>query len=277
MTHSSRQRLLTTGLGVIGLLTIGSAAILALLILGAADLGPWLQYLSHPWWFVYAAEPAAVDLASSMAGGFVAIAAGLVLGWRVRLVFSRSASPAAFFLFLFLLAQSFEGLRLAGVLLAPTEPAGMALLVLSRLVYAARLFGSLCLFGVSLYSLGVLFPRIETLAGAAAALSLVYAYTVPIDLSVPLSTFLYRLGDEWGSAVISYALAVIAILNPLVSAVREREIQPVGLSVCLLLITGGRDLLAFSGSVLTAAGGVACFLSGCLLFARWTNKRQYSL
>jgi hypothetical protein len=215
------------------------------------------------WWFTYDKAPAA-NGQIAYAALLAMLATSVFFASRLRWLFARTASPQAFFFVFFLCATSLEALRVGAALLADRPAVLLALI--SRLVYAGRLVGTLCLFAASLFGLEIRYTRLGTILGVASLTGLMYAYTVPLDSSVFLANGLYRLGDERGAAIIFFAMYLFVVVNPVVTAVREQSGEPLVQAAAFALALTGRELLQFSPGVAAAATGLTMLVAGCILF-----------
>lgn len=261
MTHTGRVKLLLGGILFCALLAAGVVAVGVLCARGTLRVPAVAR--RAVWWFSYGKTPALYPRVA-YAALVALLGASLFFALRLRGLFARTASPEAYFFLFFLCATAFEAFRVAAALMAD-RPA-LVLAVISRLVYAARLFGTLCLFAASLFNLEIRYSRLGTLLGIAALLGLMFAYTLPLDSSVFLANGLYRLGDERGAATIFFAMYLFIIANPSVTAVREQSAEPLAHAGAFALVLGGRELLQFSAGLVAAATGLAMLVAGCTLF-----------
>lgn len=267
MTHTARLRLLLAGILFCALLAAGVVAAGVLCARGVLR-APSLARRAV-WWFTYG-KASALYPRVAYAALLAMLATSLFFALRLRWLFARTASAEAYFFLFFLCAMSFEAFRVGAALMSdrPTVVAAVS----SRLVYAGRLFGTLCLFAASLYSLDVRYSRLGTVLAVAALLGLMFAYTLPLDSSVFLANGLYRLGDERGAATIFFAMYAFIIANPSVTAVREQSLAPLAHAGAFALTLGGRELLQFAGGTAAAATGLVLLVAGCALFAARSER-----
>jgi hypothetical protein len=269
VTHSARLRLLLAGILFCALLAAGAAAAGVLYAQGILRVPSVAR--RAVWWFTYDKTPS-THLPTAYAALLAQLGASLFFALRLRHLFARAATPQSYFFLFFLCAMSLEALRVGALLLAG-RPA-LLVAVSSRLVYAGRLFGTLCLFAASLFGLEIRYSRLGTLLGVAGILGLMYAYTVPLDSSVFLANGLFRLGDEKGAAIIFFAMYLFIVANPIVTAVREQSAEPLVQAAVFVLVIAGRELLQFSAGIAAAATGAAAFLAGCILFVARSERES---
>ena len=272
MTHSARLKLLLAGILFSALLAAGAVAAGVLSARGVLRLPAVAR--RAVWWFTYTGTPTGFAR-SGYAALLAMLATGFFFALRLRWLFARTASPEDYYFLFFLCSLSFEAFRVLALLLA--DGPALLLLLLSRAVYAGRLFGTLCLFGASLFSLEIRYSRLGTLLGIAALLSLLFSYTLPLDSSVFLANGLHRLGDERGAAIVFFALYLFIIANPAVMALREQTAEPLAYAGALALVLGGRELLFFSATIAAAAAGLVVLVAGCILFAARSERVSTSM
>jgi hypothetical protein len=267
VTHTARLKLLLAGILLCGLLAAGAAAAGVLCVRG--DLRVPAVARSVAWWFAYRRTPDGY-FRDAYAALIAMLGVGLFFALRLRWLFARTASPQDFFFLFFLCSLSFEAFRVLAMLLA--DGPALVLMLLSRAVYAGRLFGTLCLFGASLFSLDIRYSRLGTLLGIAALVALMFAYTLPLDSSVFLANGLYRLGDERGAALVFFAMYAFVVANPVVKALREQSAEPLASAGAFALALGGRELLLFSASVPAASAGLVMLAAGCAVFVARSKR-----
>ncbi len=267
MTHTARLKLLLASILLCAFLAAGAATAGVLCARGVLRV-PVVDR-SEVWWFAYHKTPES-HFRDGYAALLAMLAVGIFFALRLRWLFARTASPQDYFFLFFLCSLSLEVFRVAALILA--DGPALALMLLSRAVYAGRLFGTLCLFGASLFSLDIRYSRLGTLLGIAALVALMFAYTVPLDSSVFLANGLHRLGDERGAALVFFAMYAFIVVNPLVMALREQTAEPLASAGAFALALGGRELLLFSASVPSASAGLAMLVAGCILFVARSER-----
>lgn len=224
------------------------------------------------WWFTYqdTGPQGAIYI-----WGIISIISLLLIifisGWFLRNLFKKTASPELFFYIIFLFSFSFESFRLINIFINYYEiPVHFGMLN-SRLIYFGRLFGLVSLLCSSLYALDIKYQKFGTLLGGAAFLSLIVAYTLPLDSSVFLTNFLYRPGDEQGLFLLNISFMVFIVMNFIIAAIKkERRYFLIMLAVILVL--AGRELLFFAihpGSIIP---GLLLVVFGTGFFSRQIDK-----
>ncbi len=267
MTHAARLRLLLAAILLCFVLAAGVAAAGGLCARGVLRVPSIAR--RAVWWFTYG-KAAALYPRVAYAALLAMLGTSLFFALRLRWLFARTASAEAYFFAFFVCSMSLEAFRVGAALLSDRPM--VALAVISRLVYAGRLFGTLCLFAASLYSLEIRYARLGTVLGVAAMLGLMFAYTLPLDSSVFLANGLYRLGDERGAAIIFFSMYLFIVANPSVTAVREQSPAPLAHAGAFALALGGRELLQFSGGIAAAAVGLVLLVAGCALFVARSER-----
>jgi hypothetical protein len=276
MTHNARGTVLTAILILTSVLTL--AGIASTVLATSIDRNSTHSHsaTSYPWWFTYRATgpPLSWYLATE-AAVVAAVIAAVAMSFRLLRIFRRTASAEAYFFAVFLCAVSIESIRPFLALVAPGALGNLIRMLLSRALYAGRLFGALCLFISSLYVLGVQYARVETPFTITILVCLFFAYSLPLDSSEAVATPAYRLGDEGAVAAVFFSLYGFAALNAVIGRFRGQEQRGLVQAGAILLVSGGRDLLSFVTYPALAFVAVAAYVGGALLFAQRTQRRLF--
>jgi hypothetical protein len=220
----------------------------------------------HYWWFVYGeVKENNYFFISVIIGLAILLVFSFSFGLAFRSLFKRIASPEVFFFSLFLSLLSLESFRLLNLFFRLSWNFVFPGIICSRIVYFGRFFGLLCFLLSSLYSIEVKYQKYGNLLGVAFILSIILTYIVPLDSSVFLSTFLYKLGDEMGVFIIYFGLSFIILINFIVATImRQRRFIYIVIASIFILV--GRDFFSFNINPLTLVLGFISILSGTILF-----------
>jgi hypothetical protein len=272
VTHVGRLRLLLSGILLSALLAAGAVGVGVMCLRG--DLKVPAIARRAVWWFTYAPAPAQYPVVAY--AGIVAMAAiAMFFALRLRWAFSRTASAEAYFFSFFLCSLSLDALRVLAAL--NTHGSAIMMLLVSRMVYAGRLFGTLCLFGASLFGQELRASRLGTFVGIAALVGLMFAYVLPLDSAMALANGIYRLGDERGAALVFFSMYLFVLLNPVVTAVREQSATPLLHAAAFALALAGREILTYAPSAGGTAAGAAVLTAGCILFSARAEKASMAM
>jgi hypothetical protein len=272
VTHVARLRLLLSSILLSALLVAGALAVGVLCLRG--DLRAPAIARRALWWFTYTQAPAQYPVVAYT--GIIAMAgAGLFFALRLRWSFSRTASAEAYFFGFFLCSLSLDALRVLAALNTHGSP--IMMLLVSRAVYSGRLFGTLCLFGASLFGQELRASRLGTFVGIAGLVGLMFSYVLPLDSSVPLANGVYRLGDERGAAMVFFSMYLFVLINPVVTAVREQAVAPLLYAAAFALVLAGRDILTYAPSAAGTAAGAVLLIAGCLLFTARAERASMAM
>ncbi|MBN1411943.1 MAG: hypothetical protein JW969_13930 [Spirochaetales bacterium] len=228
---------------------------------------------SNFFWFAYNMDIKADDFQfiSNIAGIFILISLSIICGFLSRNLFKKTISPEIFFFSAFLLSFSFESFRLLNVLFKYINAPIYYSMVTSRIVYFGRILGLLSLLFTSLYAADIKYQRYETLLGLSAIIALTLSYSIPIDSTVFLTNFLYKLGDESGIFFIFLIVYIIIIIN-FVGATLNKDSKFLAAIPYLLLVISGRELINFLISPVPVVLSGLLILIGTLGFYRQIDK-----
>ncbi len=223
---------------------------------------------SHFWWLRYGAgQPGSTGLLWDLVGLFILLLICFIAGIVFRGLYNRTASAEVFFMIFFLCSFALEATRVwNGLLLLEGLPTTFSVIG-TRVIYFGRIFGLICLLFASLYAIEIRFQRLGVLLLSSIFLSLAFAYVLPVDSSVVLSNYLYRLGDERSTSFFVLVLQIAACLNFVIAGLKRQHwaFPLAALAVLLMLI--GRELLLFQITPFSLAAGELALVAGLWLFS----------
>jgi len=186
----------------------------------------------------------------------------------LRNLYIKTSSLEVFFLFLFLLSLTLESLRGLAILPHFLNAPLYIRNILSRSVYWGRVFGLLCLFTSSLYSVGFKYSNHGALVIALLFISLVLCSILPLDITAIQGELLYKLGDRKGYMFLSYTIGVLSIINFLAAGFIRLSKRFLIIALANVLLLGGRELV-FSGlQPLFFLPGLILLVLGTFIFSR---------
>ncbi len=222
----------------------------------------WLT--SHTWWFLYGAQNGnplwtlgAVTLIAPLA---------FIFALRARALFGRDPSPLAMFFMVYLFTLCLEGLRGSSAFLFATDRSVAAVAVLTRAVYGGRFTGHLALLAAGLYALELKYPKALIFLSVIFVTSLAIASYLPMDGTVFLSPFMYKLGDEWGVWFAENCLGILAAASMAGAALSKGKKEYYVLAGASLVVFAGRQIVSFSGPPVLLAAGLMLLLAGITTF-----------
>jgi hypothetical protein len=223
-----------------------------------------LSLTSHPWWFIYGGQNGgplwtlgAVMLVAPLASIFVL---------RARALFGRDPSPIAMFFIFYLFTLCLEGLRGASAFLFATDRSVTATAALTRTVYGGRFAGHFALLAAGLYALELKYPKTLVLTSVIIVTSLAIASNLPMDETVFLSPFMYKLGDEWGLWFAENCLGILAAASLAGAAFSKGKKKYYALAGASLAVFLGRQIVSFSGPPGLLAAGLILLIAGITTF-----------
>jgi hypothetical protein len=192
-------------------------------------------------------------------------------GLLLQTFFRKTVSSEMFFFIFFVISVSFEGARVAQlVIAAQTAPAYFEILV-TRAVYFSRFFGVFCLFTAGLYATGIDYQRFEIVLGISLLLAFTLAFSIPVSSETPLTTMLNRIGSRSQLLVVFFAIEVFSVLNFLLASFLKRNRDYIWMALGLLLVIVGKDLLFFVVSPVPDAAAALLLIGGTFLFGHRTH------
>lgn len=226
---------------------------------------------SNTWWFTYEFLSSQYIHIWAFLSIFLILVFILISGIMLRILFKKTASPELFFYTIFLFSFSFESFRILNIFFYFYQTPLYFCIFNSRLVYFGRIFGILSIFCSSLYAVEIKYQKFNILISVSILLALILAYSLPMDSTILLTNFLYRLGDEVGIFFLNYAFVFFIILNFLIAAIkRQKRFFYIVLAVFIVL--SGRELLFFIANPAMIIINLFLIAGGTILFSRQIDK-----
>lgn len=182
-------------------------------------------------------------------------------------LFRRTSAGEAFFLGSFVLSLSLEAARLLAVALAIRVLDARLAVVVTRVVYMARLFGLASLFLATLLSLGMRYGDYAVLSGTSLLLALVMGMVVPVDTSRLTTGLVHSVSDGGGLLSAGASGAAIVALSSLLAPLVRKDRRLAGYGVGVTCLVLGRELFSL-GPLLAFGLGLVLLVVGTLLVSR---------
>jgi hypothetical protein len=274
MFYGYRSTILIAGLVFTGLILFGYL-LTFILILNTGWIG-FEQIFSRvqntagsTWWLFHPGERKPGWLYIwYLAGLFALLLICLVSSFVLTRIYRRTASAEIFFFLFFLYSISFEAIWLwNAIAIVKSAPIFLGI-TLSKVVHFGRFFGLISLLFSSLYAIEISYQKFPILMLSPILVALALTYVLPIDSSVLMTSFLYKLGDEKSHWIVTLALEVVTVLNYLIAAYRREKNQFVWIATGVFLILLGRELLSFMLGPLTIVLSLVLAVAGIWLFSK---------
>ncbi len=232
----------------------------------------------NPRWtfFPYQETPGAFRLLlNALFSIFGLLIFSLLANAAFRNLFRKTSSPEIFFMMLLLVSLCLESLRI-GIILMQSDllpipgwvmPVYFSIL-LTRAVYLGRFFALLCLLVSSLFATGIKYSNHSILLGILLLLSITLVSQIPIDSTILLSNFLYRLGDRRGYLLVNASLGLFALINFLRAGLVRKSRRFFPMAAAALMIFVGKELVYAGISPFPLILGGILLFSGVAVFSR---------
>ncbi|NBC29305.1 MAG: hypothetical protein GVY29_04860 [Spirochaetes bacterium] len=269
MTLSTRNRILRLGL-VVSVLLAGGATAFAVWLYATAGFEALEDVSvgsSIPW---LGLRLTGADRSTAWVAGKSVIMAWFAVFAIVAVLrqFKRTTAPEMFFFSFFLLTIPLETVRLLQIVHQIVELPIMASIVATRVGYFAHAMGILCLFGSSLYAVGVEYQRTGTALGIVALIAFAFAYAVPVDPTVLYPNLLNPIGNQRTVQVVAIVLNVLVLSNFLYARFAQEDRGYFVIAGAVVAITVGNEFLFYAVGPLWAALGGGLLVAGVLTFWR---------
>lgn len=223
----------------------------------------------NAWWFIYHEGDAAAGAPAWRIGAaIVAALFSLLAVLRARAIHRRSPSPVIPFLMMFLLTVGLECLRAGTALLFATDGPVSVSVFLTRVIYWGRFAGLLGVLLAGLYGLDLKYTRVTVLGGVVLLVSFAMAAYIPVDRTTFLAQLTWKLGDEQSVWFVNLALAALALLTGVASALVHRGRRTALLAAGIFLFLIAREAEFFAVQPVALAAGLAAQALGSLLSLR---------
>ena len=272
MTYGYRNSVLTIGLAASFISIVGFVVSLGFLLSTVwADSGSITQAFPglpvHSWWLLYTdTSLSELEYLWNLGGLFLFLLIVMASCVILKRIYQRTASSEIFFFMFFLFSLTIEGLRTLNALLILEGAPVFVGVMLSKVIHFARFFGLFSFLFASLYSIEVSNQKFRILIMTSFLISLALTYVMPIDSSILLSNFLYKLGDEKSTWFITLILEIAVLANFLVAAFRKERREFALLALAVLLILAGREFVFFMSVPVFIGAGLVLTIVGIWLF-----------
>ncbi len=255
MTITVRNRIILSGTGIIGILLLLFVLFIGLLFreipLSAMD-----QESLPPFLLAVLCEV------------LFSLASVIILYFSFR----KTTSPEILFFILFLITIAFDSLKAINLFLtvAPIPP--YVGIIVSRIIYFGKYFGTLCVFACGLFPTGIPYERLELFLSSALLLTMVFAGTIPIDMTELEPNYLYATGLAGEVRAISISMYAFAFLNYVLAAVRNGNRAYILIGFGLALCIVGRELLFYTSDPILIIAAFVVLTVGTTLFSERTHE-----
>jgi hypothetical protein len=269
MTLSTRNTILRLGL-VVSVLIAGAATGLAAWLYATAGWAALEEVSvgsSIPWLGARLAGPAqGVEwvVGKTIVAAWFAVFAIIV----VLRQFKRTTAPEMFFFSFFLLTIPLDSVRLLQVIHQIVELPITVSIVATRVGYFGHALGIFCLFGSSLYAVGVEYQRTGAALSIAALIAFAFSYAVPVDPTVLYPNLLNPIGNQRTVQVVAIVLNVLVLSNFLYARFAQEDRGYFVLAGAVAGITVGNEFLFYAIGPLWAGIGGGLLVAGVLTFWR---------
>jgi len=207
-----------------------------------------------------------------LAGLFLLILICVISCTVLKRLWERTASAEIFFFLFFLYSISFEAIWLWSAIAIVKEAPVFLGIMLSKIILFGRFFGLISLLFSSLYAIEMSYQKFPILMLTPILISLALAYTLPVDSSVLMRNFLYKMGDAKSHWIVTIVLEIVTILNYLIAAYRRGKRAFVWIAVGVFLILLGREFLIFTLEPLPTAISIILAIAGIWIFSKQINR-----
>ena len=173
-----------------------------------------------------------------------ALISGIILLYSFR----NTSSPEIFFLMLFMLVFSLEGLQAGLIYIQEANLPFEIGRTLSRGIYFGRYLGTISLFVSGLFACGIRYQRMEILIGLAILISFSLAASIPLDNRTADETLLYTNSLNREFLIGFFIIKIMTIWNYVYASIIHKNNNYFIISLGVLLILAGREL-AFMTSI----------------------------
>ena len=273
MTYRFRNNILIMGMVFTVLCAAGFPLSLFLLYQADWQNHPVSELPSHSWWLSYnTPSPSYTQYLWYSAGIFLFIIFSFTAALMLRSVYRRTASAEVFFFIIFLFTIPFEALRSWNALLSIKGAAVIVTVLITRFIYFGRFFGWISLFLSSLFAIDIRYRKFGILLLVGLLISLTLTSAIPLDSSLFLSDFLYRLGDEAAVWLVILAAQLFSTINFIVASFKRQNRRFTLAALAVLLAIIGKECITFVSSPVQIVAGLVLGIAGILLFIRQMNQ-----
>lgn len=186
----------------------------------------------------------------------------------LRLLFRKTISSEMFFFAVFVNILCLESLRILHVFFMVTNQSHYWGLLITRVIYFSRTYGLFMLLASSIYAHDIKTHNFSTILGAAFIAAFSIAYLMPFDSTNIFSSFLYKLGDERGLAILIIMLEILIAVNFFRATVEKGISDYLFLGISITLVILGIEFFFFYHSLSMFILGMILLITGSAIFIR---------
>jgi len=183
----------------------------------------------------------------------------------IRFSFMKTQSEEIFYIGLFVMSMSIECFRTLVPFKTAFEIPSMYLYISSRFLIFSRCFGMFSLFAASLCAAGLKTERQRNVFFSVSLVAMVIALGIPVDGLSWDSTLNVHSGYASTFLLIEAGLPIATVLNFLVAAYNRSTREFITISLGILMVFVGRDILLHSDTIITPIPGILILSAGTWL------------
>ena len=183
----------------------------------------------------------------------------------IRFSFVKTQSEEIFYIGFFVTTMAFECFRVMAPLALSRELPEIYLYISSRLLIFSRCFGLFSLFAAGIFAAGLKMKKHRNIIISLGMVAMVLALSIPVDSSSLDSSFNVHSGYASMFKLIETGLPLITVLSFLIAAYNRSAKEYITISLGIIMVFIGRDILINSDTVITPLPGMALLYYGTWL------------
>ena len=244
-----------------------------LLLFKNHDISALSSLMSHPWWFRYSEAAQKVTQIYRYTALLYLFHISIILA-PVYLYrqYKKTDSAEIYFLIMFFFFMSFESLRLPSAYIYTMELPFTIGITVTRIIFFGQTAALLSLFFSSLYAAKFKYQKYGIILSVILLSSFILAASIPVDPTVFLNNFTYKLGIEHSLWFFSYMLFFVILSNLIFAFIHMRNKRFLYASGSYAMILGGFFIFPFAVGIYSIVSSIILMLTGTYFSTRQIEK-----
>lgn len=273
MTFRLRKSIYISGL-TFSILIFGALNAFAyFLFFKSHDTSSLLSLISHPWWFQYRGVVQKIEDIYRYTALLYLFHVSIILApiYLYR-QYKKTDSAEIFFLIMFFFFISFESFRPLNAYIYTLELPFNLGVAITRTIFFGQTAALLSLFFSSLYAVKLKYQKYGIVLSVILLSAFILAASIPVDPTVFLNNFSYKLGIEHSLWFFTYILYLVILSNLIFAFLQSRNKRYLYTAASAAMILGGLLIFSFATEIFYLLTSIILILVGSYSFTRQIEK-----
>ncbi|NOY07493.1 MAG: hypothetical protein GXP33_01440 [Spirochaetes bacterium] len=268
-----RKTIYISGLIISFLIFVSLNIVIYFLFFSSHDTSALLTLTKHPWWFQYKTITQTNKDLYYYTGTIYLFNIGIILmSLYLFRKYRKTDSAEIFFLIIFFLFMSFGSFKPLNAYIYTLEVPFVIGTLITRIIFFGNISALLSLFFCSLYPVKLKYQKFGIVLSVIILAAFVLSASIPIDPTVFLANFYYKLGIEHSLWFFIYILYLVILSNFVYAFVQSRNKHYIHSAIAVFFILAGFLIYYFAIDLRYLIPSILLIMTGAYLFTRHIDK-----